>query len=54
MFKQTVLLFIKAIIIGVLINVGLAQTPNTSNSPENDVSLYSNTAIEQPANVSAN
>ncbi len=54
MFKQTVLLFIKAIIIGVLINVGLAQMPNSSNSPENDASLYNNIVIEQPANASTN
>lgn len=50
MLKQTIILFIKATIIGILINVGLKQMPNTSVVTDNNITLQSETVvIEQPA-----
>lgn len=49
MVRKTVMLFIKATIIGILINTGLDQMPSGSMAAGNDIAQQNETTLVHPA-----
>ena len=51
MVKQTINLFIKATIIGILINIGIAQVPSQPVIADgHTITIHDETALFQPSN----